>query len=58
MGHAILAGVSFGVASLAKGFVVGPSILFLGYFLQVALNIEERIQQLLVHYFWQCYLQI
>ena len=43
MGHAILAGVSFGVASLAwKGFVVGPSILFLGYFLQVALNMFRR----------------
>jgi uncharacterized repeat protein (TIGR01451 family) len=43
MSFAILAGVSFGVASLAwKGFVVGPSILFLAYFAQVALNMFRR----------------
>ena len=35
--YAVLAGVSFGVVSLGwKGFVVGPSILFLAYALQVA----------------------
>ena len=43
MSYAVLAGVSFGVASLAwKGFVVGPSILFLAYFAQVALNMFRR----------------
>ena len=43
MSFAILAGVSFGVASLGwKGFVVGPSILFLAYFVQVALNMFRR----------------
>ncbi|MAX46508.1 MAG: hypothetical protein CMB24_06950 [Euryarchaeota archaeon] len=43
MSFAILAGVSFGVASLGwKGFVVGPSILFLAYFAQVALNMFRR----------------
>ena len=43
MSYAILAGVSFGVASLGwKGFVVGPSILFLAYFAQVALNMFRR----------------
>ncbi len=43
MAFAVLAGVSFGVASLAwKGFVVGPSILFLAYFVQVALNMFRR----------------
>ena len=43
MAFAVLAGVSFGVASLAwKGFVVGPSILFLAYFSQVALNMFRR----------------
>ena len=43
MSFAVLAGVSFGVASLAwKGFVVGPSILFLAYFAQVALNMFRR----------------
>ena len=43
MSFAVLAGVSFGVASLAwKGFVVGPSILFLAYFVQVALNMFRR----------------
>ena len=43
MAFAVLAGVSFGVASLAwKGFVVGPSILFLAYFAQVALNMFRR----------------
>ena len=41
--YAILAGASFGVASLGwKGFVVGPSILFLAYALQVALNMFRR----------------
>ena len=43
MSSAILAGVAFGIASLAwKGFVVGPSILFLAYALQVALNMFRR----------------
>ncbi len=43
MAYAMLAGVSFGVASLGwKGFVVGPSILFLAYFVQVALNMFRR----------------
>ena len=43
MSFAVLAGVSFGVASLGwKGFVVGPSILFLAYFAQVALNMFRR----------------
>ena len=43
MAYAVLAGVSFGVTSLAwKGFVVGPSILFLAYFAQVALNMFRR----------------
>ena len=43
MAFAVLAGVSFGIASLAwKGFVVGPSILFLAYFAQVALNMFRR----------------
>ena len=41
--YAALAGASFGVASLGwKGFVVGPSILFLAYALQVALNLFRR----------------
>ena len=41
--YATLAGVSFGIASLGwKGFVVGPSILFLAYALQVALNLFRR----------------
>ncbi|MBT5726634.1 MAG: hypothetical protein HOI75_02285 [Euryarchaeota archaeon] len=41
--YAVLAGVSFGVVSLGwKGFVVGPSILFLAYALQVALNMFRR----------------
>jgi len=41
--NAILAGVAFGIASLGwKGFVVGPSILFLAYALQVALNMFRR----------------
>ncbi len=43
MSYAVLAGVSFGVTSLAwKGFIVGPSILFLAYFVQVALNMFRR----------------
>ena len=43
MANAILAGVAFGIASLGwKGFVVGPSILFLAYALQVALNMFRR----------------
>ena len=43
MSFAVLAGVSFGVTSLAwKGFIVGPSILFLAYFVQVALNMFRR----------------
>ncbi len=43
MSFAVLAGVSFGVTSLAwKGFIVGPSILFLAYFAQVALNMFRR----------------
>ncbi len=43
MAFALLAGVSFGISSLAwKGFVVGPSILFLAYFAQVALNMFRR----------------
>ena len=43
MAFAVLAGVSFGVTSLAwKGFVVGPSILFIAYFAQVALNMFRR----------------
>ena len=41
--NAVLAGVTFGIASLGwKGFVVGPSILFLAYALQVALNMFRR----------------
>ena len=40
---AVLAGVSFGIVSLGwKGFVVGPSILFLAYAAQVALNMFRR----------------
>ena len=40
---AVLAGVSFGIVSLGwKGFVVGPSILFLAYAGQVALNMFRR----------------
>jgi len=41
--NAVLAGVAFGVASLGwKGFVVGPSILFIAYAIQVALNMFRR----------------
>jgi len=41
--NAILAGVAFGVVSLGwKGFVVGPSILFIAYAVQVALNMFRR----------------
>jgi len=41
--NAVLAGVAFGVASLGwKGFVVGPSILFIAYAVQVALNMFRR----------------
>jgi len=40
---AVLAGVSFGIVSLGwKGFVVGPSIIFLAYAAQVALNMFRR----------------
>ena len=40
---AVLAGVSFGIVSLGwKGFVVGPSILFLAYASQVGLNMFRR----------------
>ena len=40
---AVLAGVSFGVVSLGwKGFVVGPSILFLAYAAQVSMNMFRR----------------
>ena len=43
MSNAVLAGVAFGAASLGwKGFVVGPSILFLAYAAQVALNMFRR----------------
>ena len=43
MSNAVLAGVAFGAASLGwKGFVVGPSILFLAYATQVALNMFRR----------------
>ena len=43
MANAALAGVAFGVVALGwKGFVVGPSILFLAYALQVALNMFRR----------------
>ena len=43
MANAVLAGVSFGIVALGwKGFVVGPSILFLAYALQVALNMFRR----------------
>ena len=43
MANAILAGVAFGIVALGwKGFVVGPSILFLAYALQVALNMFRR----------------
>ena len=39
----MLAGVAFGIVALGwKGFVVGPSILFLAYALQVALNMFRR----------------
>ena len=41
--NAVLAGVAFGVVSLGwKGFVVGPSILFIAYAVQVALNMFRR----------------
>lgn len=41
--NAILAGVAFGVVSLGwKGFVVGPSILFIAYAVQVAMNMFRR----------------
>lgn len=40
---AVLAGVSFGIVSLGwKGFVVGPSILFLAYAAQVSINMFRR----------------
>ena len=40
---AVLAGVSFGIVSLGwKGFVVGPSIIFLAYAAQVSLNMFRR----------------
>ena len=43
MANAVLAGVAFGIVSLGwKGFVVAPSILFLAYALQVALNMFRR----------------
>ena len=43
LANAVMAGVSFGIASLGwKGFVVGPAILFLAYALQVALNMFRR----------------
>ena len=43
MANAALAGVAFGIVALGwKGFVVGPSILFLAYALQVALNMFRR----------------
>ncbi|MEE3084271.1 MAG: STT3 domain-containing protein [Candidatus Thermoplasmatota archaeon] len=43
LANAALAGVAFGIVSLGwKGFVVGPSILFLAYALQVALNMFRR----------------
>ena len=43
MANAVLAGVAFGIVALGwKGFVVGPSILFLAYALQVALNMFRR----------------
>ena len=43
LANAALAGVAFGIVALGwKGFVVGPSILFLAYALQVALNMFRR----------------
>ena len=43
MANAALSGVAFGIVALGwKGFVVGPSILFLAYALQVALNMFRR----------------
>ncbi|MDP6200356.1 MAG: STT3 domain-containing protein, partial [Candidatus Poseidonia sp.] len=43
MANAVLSGVAFGIVALGwKGFVVGPSILFLAYALQVALNMFRR----------------
>ena len=43
MSNAVLAGVAFGAASLGwKGFVAGPTILFLAYAAQVALNMFRR----------------
>ena len=43
MANATLAGVAFGIVALGwKGFVVGPSILFLAYALQVAMNMFRR----------------
>ena len=41
--NASLAGAAFGVVALGwKGFVVGPSILFLAYFAQVSLNLFRK----------------
>jgi len=43
MANAMLAGASIGVVALGwKGFVYGPAILFLAYFMQVALNMFRR----------------
>ena len=43
MANAMLAGASIGVVALGwKGFVYGPAILFLAYFLQVGLNMFRR----------------
>ncbi|MDP6870313.1 MAG: STT3 domain-containing protein [Candidatus Poseidoniaceae archaeon] len=41
--NAIAAGVFFGIVALGwKGFVYGPAIIFLAYFLQVAMNMFRR----------------
>ena len=41
--NAALAGAGFGVVALGwKGFVVGPSILFLAYFAQISLNLFRK----------------
>ena len=41
--NAIAAGVCFGIVALGwKGFVYGPAIIFLAYFLQVAMNMFRR----------------
>ena len=41
--NAIAAGVCFSIVALGwKGFVYGPAIIFLAYFIQVAMNMFRR----------------